>query len=119
MSKTNQYGLPSLRGEDNQLVPVDHTFEWNGEQVRIKLLPPTIRQVTEYEKLGTDVDVDRLEEIVDQHIVEPDMPASEMSMHEINCYIYGIQDHGAGGGEADLMEQVRNELESRDSGNED
>lgn len=102
----SDYGLPIDRtGDDNTPDPVEHTYEWNGEPVTIELVPPTLGQIKHYEDLGGDTDVDELEEIVDTHITKPELPAEDMTLEEINCYIEGILDHGQGGG-SDMVQNA-------------
>lgn len=114
----SDYGLPTQRtGDDNNPDPVDHTFEWDGDEVTIKLVPPTLGQIKRYENLGDDVGIEALEEIVDDHIEKPEIPAENMTMEEINCYVNGILDHGQNGG-GDLTDEAQQYLdEHADGGN--
>jgi hypothetical protein len=109
----SEYGLPSVRDKDGELRPVEHTYEWGGEEVTIKLLPPTISQQERYEELGEDVDVERLREIVDTHLVKPDIPDDEsLTSRELFCYLEGIVDYSVGGGDG-MAAEVQAELEKR------
>lgn len=113
----SQYGLSGERDEEGNIKTADHTFEWDGQEVTIKLKPPTLSQYEEYEDLGDDASVDEMETIVDRHVIEPDIPATDMTLREVQCYIEGIIDYGMNGG-GNLADQVREELEQREaSGN--
>lgn len=113
MSKTN-YGLPDARDpETGDLQAVEHEYDWNNETVTIKLVPPTLSQMQQYEELGDDIDIERLEDIVDTHIEEPSRSANEMTLREVTCYIEGVVDYGAGDGGGNLSPEVREELEQR------
>jgi hypothetical protein len=106
------YGLPTVRDEQGDLQAVEHTFDYAGQEVTIKLVPPTISQQEEYEEMGEDVDADALRELLDEHLVEPDVSAAEdLTMREVMCYVEGIVDYSTGGG---MAADVREELEQRD-----
>lgn len=95
----SEYGLPTQRtGDDTTPDPIDHEYEWKGETVKIKLVPPTLGQAKKYENLEEDAGIEDLEEMIDEHIVKPDIPAADMTMEEINCYTEGIFDHSNDGG---------------------
>lgn len=109
----SEYGLATPRDDEtDDPLPVDHTYEWDEEEVTIELVPPTLDQLEEYQDLGGDVDTDRLRDIVDKHITKPDIPAGKMTVREVNCYIRGILDYGEDGG-SDRIQQMREALQER------
>lgn len=108
-----QYGLPEARNPDGSLKAVEHTFEWGGQDVTIKLTPPTDSQVQEYEALGDEASMDELRKIVDRHVEAPQY--DEYTMRELNCFITGIMDHAAGG---EMGEAIQAEIEARADGGE-
>ncbi|MFW5896336.1 MAG: hypothetical protein ACOCUA_03025 [archaeon] len=115
---TQAYGLPTPRDEaTGELLPDEHTFEWEtaGDvlDVTIRLIPPTLEQLERYQDLGDDVGVEQLREVVETHIIQPDIPASDMTVREINCYIYGIIDYGSDGG-GSKMDEIRRMVEERE-----
>lgn len=108
-----EYGLPSVRDKDGELQAVEHEFEWDGDNITIKLLPPTITEQERYEQLGEDADAERLREIIDKHLVKPEIPDDEdLTGRELTCYLEGIVDYSVGGGSA-LRQEVAEELERR------
>lgn len=113
MTGDMEYGLPDPREDDDSgLKGVDHEFEWNGETVSIRLVPPTLNQLQGYQDMGANADVDELKDILERHIVKPEKDPGDMTMREVNCYIDGILDYSNDGG-GDLMQEVREELEER------
>jgi hypothetical protein len=111
-----EYGLPDVRDPDSgELQAVDHSYTFDGQDVTIQLVPPTISQFEEYEQMGTDVDVDELFVVVDEHLVKPEIDRKDATVRELTCYLQGIIDYGVGGG-SNFMQGVRRELEERDGG---
>ena len=108
------YGLPVSRDTDGSLKPVDHTFEWGGQEVTLRLVPPTISQHEEYEALGEEATARDLVNILDRHLVEPDV-GNDPTARELFCYLEGIIDYGVGGGD-ELADEVREELTRREGG---
>lgn len=106
------YGLPSADG------PQEHTYEWGGQEVTIKLVPPTLDQVEEYQDLGQDADIGEMRDVLRRHIKQPAKPPGEMTLQEVNCYIAGIMDHAESGG-PEVVQEARDYLEenSDDEGN--
>lgn len=114
----SQYGIPNLRDADGQLKGVDHTYEWNGQEITIKHIPITSSEQQEIESHGRDIDVEVMQNLLDKKIVKPEVEG-EWSLAEILCYFEGIVDF-AGGGGGEVMAQAREELERRaeeESGN--
>lgn len=107
------YGLPSPRDDEGNLKPVDHEFEFDGREVRIQLIPPTINQFEEYETLGEEISMEKVRGIIDRHIEKPTVDAGEITMYELQCYFAGILDYATTGGSSELMETVRDELDRR------
>lgn len=109
-----QYGLPGVRNAEGQLQAVDHTFDFDGDEIVIKLYPPTISEFERYEDMGSDVDIDELFDIVDKHLVKPEIEREGMTSRELMCYLQGIVDYGIGGGNQ-FMRQVQQELDEREA----
>lgn len=115
----SQYGLPGVRDKEGKRQVVEHSFDWNGNEITVKMKPPTISQQEEYEELGRDASTEKLREIVDRHIVEPTIPDDEeWTAAEVLAFVEGIVDFSTGGG-GRAAEAVRDELEDRaiDAGN--
>lgn len=115
---SQEYGLPVPRDRDGELQSVEHTYEWQGHEVTIKLVPPTIADLREYEQFGDETETDDLMKVYERHIVEPSVPTDAVTMRELLCYIEGVIDYGAAGG-SDLVAQAQEALDERsDPGNE-
>lgn len=114
MSESN-YGLPVPRDGEGELQAVDHEYEWGGQNVQIKIIPPTIAQIREYEKFGTDASVDDMIDVYERHIEEPSIPTDNLTSRELMCYVEGIVDYGTGGGGSDIVQQAQAELEQRET----
>ena len=108
----SEWGLPSERDSNGNLRAVEHEYEYQGEDVKIKLYPPTVSQLEEYEELGDDTSATELADIVDQHLVKPDV--DDPTIQELFCFVQGIVDYGAAGG-TDFVQDAREELEKRQS----
>jgi len=114
------YGLPEVRDPDTgDLQPVDHTFEFDNDEVTIRILPPTLSEQEEYENLGMETGADELRDILEDHLIKPEPPADgEWSMRELMAYLQGILDYSTGG--TDQSALVQEEIERRggtDTGN--
>lgn len=108
-----EYGLPDPRDDDGvDADGVEHEFEWNGETVRLVIVPPTLDQIDEYQALGQEADAGELKKMLERHIVKPEKDPGEMTMREVNCYIEAILDYSNNGG-GDQMQAIREELERR------
>lgn len=105
------YGLATPRNSDGSPKPTDYTYEYDGDDIMIKLIPPTFTDMEAYQNLGADASGDELRGILDDHIVKPETDPEDMTMREVNCYIYGIKQYGSGG--TDQMQQAIEELEKR------
>jgi hypothetical protein len=111
----SEYGLPETRDKDGELQAVEHTYEWDGEEVTIKLFPPTISEFESYEDLGMKAGADELQDVVDDHLVKPEIPEDEdLTMRELLCYVEGIVDYSNGG--TPRAAAVQEELEERGRG---
>jgi hypothetical protein len=111
-----EYGLPSTRDKDGELQPVDHSYQWDGDEVTIKLIPPTISEFEEYESMGEETGSSELRDIIDKHLVKPAIPEDEdLTMRELLCYVEGIVDYSEGSSD-EYAEEVQEELEQRQSG---
>lgn len=106
-----EYGLPDARDSDGNIKEVDHTFEWDGEEVTIRLKPPTVAELQEYEELGEEANTSDLEEVLEDHLVKPELNGDLMA-NELLCYVRGIVDYTSGSGNA-LVQGAREELEER------
>ncbi|WP_459191821.1 hypothetical protein [Halosimplex sp. J119] len=106
----SEYGLPDIRDKDGELQAVEHTYEWNGDDVTIKLIPPTIAEYESYEDLGDEAGAGELQEVVDDHLEKPEI-AGEPTTAELLCYVHGIVDYCNGGG--GFAGEVQEELDQR------
>lgn len=108
----SEYGLPSARDSDGELQAVEHSYTFDGQEITIVLLPPTVSQFEEFEAMAADADPDpdELEQIIRRHIVKPEIPADEsLTFREIRGYAEGIRTHAQGG--AGVNEEILEELE--------
>ncbi|WP_089650089.1 hypothetical protein [Halobacterium hubeiense] len=112
-----EYGLPGHRDSDGNRQPTDHTFEWDGDEVTIRLLPPTLSEVDAIENLPEDVDPETLRETISEPLVEPEL-AEDPTMPEVMVCMTGIMDYAYNGG-SQLVREARSELDDRegDAGN--
>lgn len=111
-----RYGLPTPRDKDGELLPVEYTYDWQGQTVTIKAIPPTVSELDTYEDLGLETTFGDLYEIVDQHLVKPELPdPKETTGRELSCYLQGIMNIGGGDG-VDMAEAAREALEERTDG---
>lgn len=107
---TTRYGLPSVRDRDGNLKPVDYTFTYRGEEVTVRIVPPTAAEVDQYESLD-DPTATHLAEIVCNHIVKPDYDdPEELTMAEITCYSQGILTFHGGDGADELADALDERL---------
>jgi hypothetical protein len=112
----SEYGLPGLRDKDGELQAVEHTYEWGGEEITIKLRPPTISEQDDYAELGEEASNEELRGILDDHLVKPEIPEDqELTGRELLAYVEGIVDFSQGGGN-DVAQAVQEELEQRAEG---
>lgn len=111
-----EYGLPSQRDSEGQLKGVDHTYEWDDEEVTIQLIPPTISQFEEYEDLGEETGAGELSEIVERHVVKPKISDTNLTARELLCYVQGIMHYSTGDSGAGLSEDIQEELDAREGG---
>jgi len=108
----SDYGLPDLRDKDGELQEAEHTYQWDGQEITIKLIPPTISEYDQYVTLGEDADEDELRGIVDDHLVKPEIPSDQdLTMRELLCYTQGIV--GYCRGDSGIAAEIRDELEER------
>jgi len=108
----SEYGLPSARDSDGDRRATDHSYEWNGQEITIKILPPTVAEAEEYEHLGDDVSPTEMANIIDKHLKKPEIDdPSDMTIQELRAYAEGI--FSAVAEENEFAEQVNEELESR------
>lgn len=112
-----EYGLPTPRDSTGRLKPVDHTYDWGDHEVTIKLIPPTISQQEDYEELGTETSSEDLREILEDHLVEPDISEMDLTARELLCYVEGIVDYSVGDARG-MAAEVQEELEARQSAGE-
>lgn len=109
----SDYGLPSQRDNEGNLKAVDHEFEYQDQTVAVKLYPPTVSQLEDYEEFGDETGTSELADVVDEHIVKPEIEdRGDLTIRELLCYVEGIVDYGASGG-TDFVEEAREELEAR------
>lgn len=109
----SEYGLTSLRDADGELQAVDHSYEWGGQEVTIKFVPPTLSQQEQLEDLDDDAAADKLEELLDRHMVKPSVPENESwTAREMWCYITGIM-RWSMGEDGGLGEELESEIDER------
>lgn len=97
MATNKQWGLRNVRNPDGSRKVQEHNYEFQGEEINIKLIPPTAEQLDEYEGKEEDMSATELAEIVDRHIVKPEIEnPGEYTMVELNAYVQGILDFSAG-----------------------
>lgn len=108
----SEYGLPDLRDKNGELQAADHTYQWDGQEITIELIPPTISQYDEYVSLGEDADDEELRSIIDEHLIKPDIPEDQdLTMRELLCYTQGIVRYCRG--DSGIAAEIRDELEDR------
>lgn len=104
-----EYGITKERDSDGNRKPVDHTFEFDGDEITIQLMPPTISEVEEFEEFGDDMPASKLKEIFNRHILKPDV--EDPTITELTAYVQGLVDYANGGTE--LADAAKEELEAR------
>jgi len=114
-----KYGLSDIRDSEGQRQPVEHTFEWgkDDDEVTIKFVPPTLNEVDEIEDMmdAEDLSVDEIQEPLDDYLIEPSIPDDEnWTLREFQCYMWGVYQWSMGSD--GIHEEVREELEERDTG---
>lgn len=106
-----EYGLPSRRDNDGNRVATEYAYTWQGEEITIKMLQPTVAEAEQYEELGDDVKPSKMAEIVNKHLVKPEIDADDMTVEELMCYAEGI--FSATSESADFAAEVDKELSER------
>lgn len=112
------YGIPNIRDEEGKLKGIDHTFDWNNQDITIKHKPLTVTEQQEIEEQGENVEVEYMQELLNKKMVQPSIEG-DWSLAEVICYFEGIVDFATGGG-GEVMQQAREELQRRaveDEGN--
>lgn len=109
---SDTYGIPDIRDASGDFKDVDHSFEWNGQEVIIKHIPLTAPEQQRIEDQGEDLDMEFMANILDEKMVEPAPPDGDWALAELTCYFEGIVDFASGGGN-EMMAQARQELERR------
>lgn len=116
MNDTTEYGLTGLRDKDGELQAVDHTIEWNDSEVTIRFRPPTLAEQDELENLDEDEPVEKMEEILDKHMVKPAIPEdSSWTAREMWVYIQAIIDWSMGG-DGGIGDEIEEEIDERTPG---
>lgn len=110
----SDYGLAGLRDKDGDLQAVDYSYEWNDDEITIKLRPPTIAEQEELEDLDDDAGPDELEEILERHIVKPEIKGS-WTTREMWAYMEGIIKYSTGD-EDGVADEIAAEIERRSDG---
>jgi len=112
-----EYGLTGLRDGDGNRQPVEHTFEYSGDKVTIKFIPPTLNEVDDIEEMmqDDDLDVDEIQQPLDDYLVKPSLPDDDgWTLREFDAYISGIYEWSMGA--EGIHSEVREELEERENG---
>jgi hypothetical protein len=113
----SEYGLAGLRDADGTRQPVEHTYEYAGDEVTIKFIPPTLNEVDEIEERmqDDDLDVEEIQQPLDDYLIEPSIPDGEgWTLREFDAYITGIYEWSMGA--EGIHAEVRDELEERGNG---
>lgn len=114
-AETPQYGLPTPRSNDGEREPVEFTFDWNGQSVTIVAIEPTVAELNRYENLGEEASFETLYDIVDDHLVQPEIGSmDDLTGSELICYLTGIKQLGVMGG-TDLAQDVNEALSEREA----
>lgn len=112
----SDYGIAGLRDSDGERKPVEHTTDWNGDEVTVKFVPPTITEVDDLEELLNQEDLTpkEIQGPLNEYLVEPSIPDDqEWTLPEFNCYIGAIYEWSMGDGDG-AAGAVADELEERD-----
>lgn len=111
----SDFGLTGLRDSDGNVRAQTKTFEWQGEEVKLKYYPLTL---SEQERLEEDeeIDADWIRDFADSKIVKPQIPDDEeWTFREIACFIECLLRDSTGDVDAeDIASQVAEELEERE-----
>jgi hypothetical protein len=114
MSEAMEYGLPNLRDDETgDLKPVTHTFTFDGDEVTIKFIPPTLAVTEEYAELGDRLDDETTAKMLSDILIEPDLAPDEFTQRELIAYPQGLKEWNLG---RDLSEALTEALESRGGG---
>lgn len=113
---TEEYGLVGLRDRDGELQPVEFSYEFAGEEVTIKFRPPTLAEQERLEDLDDDESAERLEEILDEHMIKPSVPDDgSWTAREMWAYLQGILQWSMGS-ENQLHADIQEELDEQTGG---
>lgn len=107
-----EYGLPNTRDKDGELQAIDHTYDFDGEEITIKFRPPTVSEFERIEEIQQQADVDpsELEDLLREFLCKPEIPEDDsFSFREMMAYLEGIVQYSTGGG--GMQEEARAELE--------
>lgn len=107
----SEYGISDERDSEGNRKAVDHTYTYQGREIKIQLLPPTISEVESFEDFGDDMPVSKLRDIFNKHILKPDI--EDPTIKELMAYVHGLVDYGNSG--TDLAQAAQEELELRGS----
>jgi len=106
-----EYGLPTSRDNEGNRKPVDHSYEYDGDDITIKLLPPTISEIEEYENLDDNVNAAQLRDILDTHLVRPEQ--EDYTIDELWAYYSGILEYALDGNTSELAAEAEQRLDER------
>lgn len=110
-----QYGLPDARDRDGRLRPVDYEFDWKGQSIRVKFLPPTATEVSEWEEMGEDMSPSQMADVLDDKLIQPEIERP-YSLEELVCYVRAIAQYAME--DSDIAEEVDAELAERSTGHQ-
>lgn len=103
-----QYGLPTSADET-----VEHTTSYQGTEFTVRLRPPTISEMDEYENPGEELTWSQLYDRADKHLEKPELPPEdETPSTHILAYNQAIQEVGMMGA-SDFDQDVISEIEER------
>ena len=107
-----EYGLPGFRDSEGNRKPQEHSYQYKDQPVNIRLIPPTVSEIEEYEDMGEDVGREKLQDVFDRHVLKPEVSdVGELTIDELKAYVQGIIDYAQDGN--DLAVAARDELEDR------
>ena len=110
------YGISGLRDADGERKVVEHTHQFDGEDVTIKFVPPTIAEVDDLEELLEQEDLSPadIQQPLNDYLVEPTIPDGEdWTLREFNCYIEAIYSWSLGQADHTAPAEIEAELDAQ------
>lgn len=129
-ARAQQYGLVVPTDDSGYPAPIDHSYTPESElaqqylpdgqdEVTIQVRPPVLEEFARYEEYGQgQASVDDLREVLERHLIEPsDKPVERMTLPEVFTYVEGVMSVSVEGGAGDMMDEVGEHIEARQTGN--